>query len=379
MKIERFELTVRDLSDGYRDLGEGGVTGYSGKLNIRPAYQREFVYGYKERDAVISSIVKGFPLGTMYWAEGANGNFELLDGQQRTISVCQFVNNEFSVEFTKGQPMYFRNIADTELGKRILDYTLFVYICRDGDRNERYNWFRTINIAGVKLTDQELLNANYTGPWLESAKRFFSKTNCPAYIMAKQFVKGSPIRQDFLETALDWISDGNISDYMARHQNDPDASELQGHFTKVIDWVKELFPKRFYRKEMLGLDWGKMYSLYSTRQYDVDYLNDRIQTLMANDEVTDKKGVYEYVLSGEDEDKARLLSKRTFLEVDRRTVYERQNGVCPICGERHPFEEMDGDHIVPWWRGGKTVLNNLQMLCRKCNSGKGGKMQPQKR
>jgi hypothetical protein len=369
MEITLKEITIGDIVKGYKDNNEQGVVGYGGLLDIRPAYQREFVYKDKQRNAVIDTISKGFPLNVMYWAKNNNGTYELLDGQQRTISFCQFVNGDFSVINKNGNPQYFHNMTEREQAD-FLSYKLFIYVC-DGADDERLDWFRTINIAGEKLTDQELLNANYVGSWLSSAKLRFSKNNCVAYNLGNKYVKGSPIRQEYLETAIDWISDGKIAEYMAAHQFDENSDELLEHYKKVIEWIEKTFTT--YRKEMCGLDWGKLYKTYGDNEYDTDKLEEQIKDLMMNDEVTDKKGVYEYVLSGCDEYIARKLSKRSFSNTDKRTAYERQDGICPKCGEHHEFSEMEGDHIVPWWRGGKTTLDNLQMLCKKCNGVKGGK------
>lgn len=365
MKIRLIEVSVKELTQGYVNNEEDGVYAYGGKLCVRPPYQREFVYKDKQRDAVIDTITRGFPLGTMYWVEAEKGT-ELLDGQQRTISICQYVNGEFSIA-----DKAFQNLLAEEQ-ESILSYKLLVYVCEDGGEKEKLDWFRTINISGERLTDQELLNINYMGSWLEDAKRKFSKTNCVAYKMGNKYVKGSPIRQEYLETALDWISNGNVAGYMSAHQHDATATELWGYFQNVISWVEDMFPN--YRKEMTGLDWGRLYNKYNANKYNPTDLESKVRELMANEEVTDKKGVYEYVLSGEDESMARKLSKRVFPEKDKRTIYERQNGICPICGERHRYEEMEGDHIVPWWRGGTTTIDNLQMVCSKCNKGKGGRM-----
>lgn len=371
MKIEHKVITIREIANGYFDDAENGVVGFGGNLNIRPAYQREFVYKDKQRDAVIESIRKGFPLNVMYWAKNADGTYEVLDGQQRTISFCQFVKGDFSIKID-GHPKYFHNLTDEEQ-EQILNYELMVYTCEGNDK-ERLDWFRTINIAGEKLTDQELLNINYTGPWLTDAKRMFSKTGCKAFKVGQKFVKGSPIRQEYLETALDWISNGEIAEYMSEHCKDANANALWLYFNNVIEWVTATFnTDKYYRKEMLGIDWGRLYNTYKDNSYDFNALEKRIKELMENEEVTDKKGIYEYVLSGEDENFARKLSKRTFSNTDKRTVYEKQGGICPKCGEWHPFEEMEGDHIKPWFRGGTTTIDNLQMLCKKCNSGKGGK------
>lgn len=364
MKIIKKEISIAEITKGFIDNEEEGVKGYSGLLNIRPPYQREFVYKDKQRNAVIDTINKGFPLNVMYWAKNEDGTYEVLDGQQRTLSFCQYVNGDFSIKERS-----FHNLTNAEQ-ERILNYKVDIYIC-EGSDEERLNWFRTINIAGEKLTDQELLNINYVGSWLADAKRKFSKTGCVAYKLADKYVKGSPIRQEYLETALDWISNGNIADYMDKHRNDATATELWLYFQSVISWVKDMFPN--YRKEMCGVDWGRLYNEYHNNSYNPKELESRISELMANEEVTDKKGVYEYVLSGENEDYARKLSKRSFSERDKRTAYEKQNGICPICGEHHDYSDMEGDHIVPWWRGGTTTLDNLQMLCKKCNGKKSGK------
>ena len=369
MEIKLKEVTIGEVAKGYKDNNEEGIVGYNGLLNIRPAYQREFVYKDKQRNAVIDTILKGFPLNVMYWVQNSNGTYELLDGQQRTISFCQFVSGEFSIQDQNGNPTYFHNMSEVEQVK-FKSYKLFIYVC-EGNDEERLDWFRTINIAGEKLTDQELLNANYVGQWLSSAKRIFSKTNCKAYGIGNKYVKGSPIRQDYLETALDWISDGNIAEYMAQHQFDENAEPLYNHFRNVIEWVERTFTN--YRKEMQSVNWGKLYKTYGENIYNPIEVEEIVKSLMENEEVTDKKGIYEYVLSGQDEYIARKLSKRSFSANDKRTAYERQGGICPKCGEWHPIEEMEGDHIVPWWRGGKTTLDNLQMLCKKCNGVKSGK------
>lgn len=376
MKINLQQIKIRDLVKGYINNDEEGVVGYDGRLNIRPAFQREFVYNEKQQKAVIDTVVKGFPLNTMYWVHNEDDTFELLDGQQRTLSICEFVEGNFSMEFTKGVEQAFHNLTDDEQNA-ILDYELMVYVC-DGNERERLEWFRTINIAGEKLTDQELLNINYIGSWLSDAKRKFSKTNCVAFKLGHKFVKGSPIRQDYLETALSWISGGNITNYMSTHQHDVNANELWLYFNSVITWIETTFaldtnPKN-YRKEMLGLNWGDLYNRFCNNMYDAQAIEKRVNELMANEEVTDKKGVYEYILSGENEDMACKLSKRTFSEADKRTAYERQNGICPITGEYLPITEMQADHIIPWWKGGTTTLTNLQMISKTANARKRGRI-----
>ena len=353
MKIEMHEITVGEIAEGYADNAEEGVVGFGGKLDIRPKYQREFVYEEKKRNAVIDTINKGFPLNVMYWVKNDGGNFEVLDGQQRTISFCRYVHGDFSLD-----DRFFHNLTETEK-RKILDYKLLIYFCEGNDR-EKLDWFRVINIAGEKLTDQELRNAAYTGPWLSDAKRIFSKTNCAAYNLAKDYVAGSPIRQDFLETALKWKS-GKPEDYMSAHQHDSDAHELWLYFQNVINWVKVIFPK--YRREMKGLDWGVYYNEFHAVSYDTAKQEEQIATLMMDDDVTNKKGIYRYVLGGDE----KYLSIRAFTESMKRAAYERQRGVCPRCKKSFEFGEMQGDHITPWSRGGKTTAENCQMLCARCN------------
>lgn len=369
MKITLHEIAIADIVKGYVNNNEEGVVGYDGKLNIRPPYQREFVYKDPQKVAVIDTILKGFPLNVMYWAKNEDGTYEVLDGQQRTLSFCEFLTTtNFHIKNEDGRAMYFHSLPKSELDK-IHNYKVMVYICEGSDK-ERLKWFETINIAGEKLTPQELLNVNYVGTWLADAKRRFSKTNCVAYNMSKYedkkcLLNGSPIRQEYLETALSWISGGkeNISEYMSVHQHDENADELFNYFKGVIEWVKATFPT--YRKEMKGLDWGRLYAEYKDNEYDAEELETKINSLMADEDVTDHKGVYEYVLSNCE--KERCLSIRTFTDREKRTAYEKQNGICPICGKHHTIEEMEGDHIVAWSKGGKTTIDNLQMLCKKCN------------
>lgn len=372
MKIELQKIRIADIIEGYSNKGENGVRAYNGKLNVRPAFQREFIYQLNQQISVIETVMNQFPLNSMYWVENGDGTFELLDGQQRTMSICEFAIGNFSVSTSRSETIYFHNFLDDER-QRFLDYELMVYICK-GNQEERLQWFKTINIAGEKLTDQELLNINYIGKWLSDAKLKFSKTNCAAQNIADKFVNGSPIRQEYLETALSWISNGTIADYMARHQHDPNANELWLYFQSVIEWVKTTFrTEHNYRREMKGLNWGSLYNRYHENIYDFDEIEKRVNELMGNEEVTDKKGVYEYILSGEDENLACKLSKRTFSEIDKRTAYERQNGICPITGEKLDIKDMEADHIIPWWKGGTTTLNNLQMISKVANARKGGK------
>ena len=363
MQIKLQEITVREVSEGYKDSAEKGVVGYGGKLNIRPAYQREFVYGEKERSAVLDTVIKGFPLNVMYWCDDEQGGYELLDGQQRTISICQYINGDFSLN-----NRYFHNLTQTEQ-EQILDYKLMVYVCTGNDK-EKLDWFKTINIAGVQLSDQELRNAIYTGSWLTDAKKYFSKVGCPAVKIGDKLLSGKMIRQEYLETAIGWkalTESKGIEAYMAEHQHDSNASALWLHFQTVINWVNTIFPK--YRKEMKGLDWGRLYFEHKDDALDPSVLEQKITRLMQDDEVTSKKGVYEYLLTG----KEKFLSLRAFSDSQKRQAYERQGGICPNCGRHFEIEQMEGDHHKPWSQGGKTDDDNCVMLCRDCNREKSNK------
>jgi hypothetical protein len=364
--IERKSITVRELVEGYTDNGEGGVKGFEGQLDIRPPYQREFIYKDKQRDAVITTASKNFPLNVMYWAVQADGGFEVIDGQQRTISLCQYVEGEFALSvFGKPEVRYFHNLQQDEKD-RLLDYELMIYQCAGSD-SEKLEWFKTINIAGEPLTAQELRNAVYHGPWVSAAKPYFSKTNCPAYQQAHDLMSGSPIRQDYLETAIEWLNAGDVEGYMAAHQNDPNANELWLYFKKVVEWVRTVFPT--YRREMKGLSWGSFYNRFGETALDTAAIEARVDELMVDDEIDNKRGIYEYVLDGEE----RHLNLRAFNDKQKREAYERQKGICVKCGEHFEFEGMEGDHITPWHEGGKTIASNCQMLCIFDNRSKGSK------
>lgn len=360
MNIELKEITVRELINGYEDNEENGVVGYGGKLDIRPPYQREFIYKDKQREAVIDTITKDFPLNVMYWAVREDGSFEVIDGQQRTISICQYVNKDFSYNF-----MYFQNLQKDQQ-EQILNYKLMVYIC-SGTDSEKLEWFKTINIAGEKLTDQELRNAVYAGSWVSDAKRYFSKNGCAAYGLGSKYLNGSPIRQDYFETVINWISKGNIEVYMSNHQHDPNANEIWLYFQSVINWINVTFPT--YRKEMKGIAWGFLYNEFKEQNFDSAKLETEISQLMQDEDVTNKKGIYSYVLTR----KERFLNIRAFSDNQKRESYERQNGICVKCEEQFKLNEMEADHITPWHEGGKTTAENCQMLCKHCNRTKSGK------
>lgn len=360
MKIELKEITVRELTNGYEDKESDGVTGYNGKLDIRPPYQREFIYKEYQRQAVINTVKKDFPLNTMYWAVRDNDSYEVIDGQQRTISICQYINGDFSYE-----NRYFHNLTDDEQ-EQILNYKLMIYFC-EGEDKEKLEWFETINISGEKLTEQELRNAVYSGSWVTDAKRYFSKNGCVVYNLGKDYLTGVAIRQDYLETAIKWISNNDILNYMAKHQNDENANELYQYIQKVLSWVKITFPK--YRKEMKGVEWGELYNVYKDTSFDTDKLEKQITKLMIDEDVTKKSGIYYFVLTG----KEKYLNIRAFTDNQKREAYERQKGICIVCKTEFDISEMEADHITPWHEGGKTSSDNCQMLCKYDNRRKSGK------
>ena len=364
MNIELKPITVRELADGYIDNAEGGVVGYGGKLDIRPPYQREFIYKEKQRDAVINTVRNNFPLNVMYWAVRDNGTFEVMAGQQRTISVCEYVYGKFSID-----GLAFHNLQDDQQEK-ILNYKLMIYVC-SGEPSEKLDWFQTINIAGEKLTDQELRNAVYAGSWISDAKRYFSKRGCVAFQIGHDYLNADLIRQEYLETVINWIKseDETIKEYMSKHQHDADAKPLWDYFEKVIDWTKKVFPN--YRKEMKGVPFGHLYNKYKDKfdSKDSKKLEKKIAELMEDEDVTNKKGIYTYVLTG----KEKFLNIRSFTDKQKREAYERQKYVCPVCKKKWKIEEMEADHITPWHEGGKTISENCQMLCKDDNRRKSGK------
>ena len=368
MKIEERKIPVREMFDGYVDSAELGVKAYGGRLNVRPAYQREFVYNPQQRDAVINTVRHGFPLNVMYWVRNGEGGYEMLDGQQRTISICRYLNGEFSINHQA-----VGNLT-TEERDAILDYELVIYVC-EGTEREKLDWFDVVNTAGEKLTAQERRNAIYAGPWLNEAKKYFSKTGCPAVQKGEKYLNGSAIRQQILETVLGWIADrdgGEIEDYMSAHQHDSDCADLWTYFENVVEWVGATFPV-VRVKLMKGLPWGIYYNKHGKKKVDAASLEKRIAQLLRDDEdigdITNQRGIYEYVLDGDE----RHLSISNFSDKMARTAYERQKGVCPKCGKMYEIEQMQADHITPWSKGGRTVAENCQMLCADCNRRKGGR------
>jgi hypothetical protein len=354
MKIELNEIPIREIISEYKNDDEEGVFGYGGKLNIRPKYQRNFFYEAEQQNAVIETIKKGFPLNVMYWVVNKDGTYELLDGQQRTVSICRYVSGEFSLNH-----QFFKTLTEPEQ-EQILNYKLMIYFCK-GDDKEKLDWFKTINIAGKELTAQELKNAIYTGEWLTSAKKYFSKSGCPAYDIAGNYLRGSSIRQDYLETAINWISNGNIEQYMSENQDKPNANELWLYFQGVISWVETIFPN--YRKEMKGVDFGLLYNEFGNKQIDSKKLEEEIVKLMKDEDVTKKSGIYKYVLTRNE----KYLNIRAFTDNQKRESYEKQNGICPDCKNKFEIEVMEAHHINLWKDGGKTTSENCQMLCKSCH------------
>lgn len=378
MQIELQKITVGELTAGFEDNEEQGVRGYNGQLDIRPPYQREFIYDEKKRAAVITTIKKGFPLNVMYWArrdDDAEVPFEVMDGQQRTISICQYVNGDFAYDF-----QYFHNLTESEK-REILDYELMVYVCSGTDR-EKLDWFQTINIAGERLTEQELRNAVYAGPFVSDAKRYFSKSNCAAYNMGKHLMNGSPIRQDYLETALKWIANAqskagsavSVEGYMAKHQHDPNAAQLWQHFSKIITWVAATYDIGKRKQIMKGVDWGRLFDRFGDAILDKAALDAEIGRLIIDEDVQNKKGICSYVLTRDEHDLGlRAFPDRIKLEVWERQHHHCANPECPNKDAEFDIADMEGDHITPWRDGGRTVVENCQMLCRDCNRRKGAR------
>ena len=373
MTIKQIEVTVGDIARGYINNEEQGIRGYGGQLDIRPPYQREFIYNESEQQAVISTVLKGYPLNVMYWvrrSEDAECPYEVMDGQQRTLSLCEYVDGKFAYDFKN----FFNQPADIQ--KLILDYPLTIYLC-EGEPSEKLEWFKTINIAGKPLNEQEINNAVYAGPFVTDAKRHFSKSNCGAYRLGKDLVNGTPIRQEFLKKALEWMSEHETREgkpqyvvgYMAEHQHDPNANNLWTYFQNVLNWTITNFDLKRFKKIMKGLNWALYYDKYHSTTLDTADLASRISKLILDSDVQKQVGIIPYVLTGDE----RHLDLRGFPEDIKLAVWEKQHHICPSCQKEFDYEFMEGDHITPWREGGRTVIENCQMLCRECNRRKGGR------
>lgn len=373
MTIDKMEVTVREIVDGYINSDEQGVRGYGGLLDIRPPYQREFIYSEKEQQAVITTVLHNYPLNVMYWvrrSDDAECPYEVMDGQQRTLSICEYVAGHFSYEFKN-----FHN-QPADIREKILDYKLDIYVCQ-GEASEKLDWFQTINIAGKVLNDQEINNAIFAGPFVSDAKKHFSKRNSGGERLGKDLVNGTPIRQDFLKKALEWMAEHEtrgghrqtIKGYMADHQHDPNANNLWSYFQTVLNWAITNFDMRKFKKIMKGLNWAELYDRFGGSTLDTATLAQRISTLMRDSEIQRQSGIIPYVLTGDEH----YLDLRAFPEDIKLAVWEKQQHICPICGKEYDYEFMEGDHITPWREGGRTVIENCQMLCVECNRRKGAK------
>ena len=380
------DLTVDDICRGfvYNELEGKGLFGWDGKLVIQPEYQRNYIYADGKKDvAVIDSLLKGYPLGLIYFVKVGDDRYEVLDGQQRITSFGRFVRGKFPVVDAEGMPHYFDGLNAEEQG-RILGSKLTIYVC-EGAETEIKEWFKTINIAGVPLVEQELLNAIYSGPFVTAAKEVFSNSGNSEMQKWKCYVAGDEQRQKILETALKWVSGGEVQDYMGRHRFDKDCRELKAYFTSVIDWIDGVF--KGVKDEMCGLEWGRFYETYRKTAYNPERVWQRVEELYGDEFVTDRRGIFEYVLGGEKE--TRLLNVRVFSDKEKKQVYARQTadaekrGVsnCPLCAVGHEASakriwkigEMDADHVTAWSKGGATDISNCQMLCKTHNRAKGNR------
>ena len=387
MKTElRTDITVEEICKGfhYNELEGKGLYGLSGRLTIQPEYQRNYIYADGKRDvAVIDSVLKGYPIGLIYFNKVGDDQYEVLDGQQRITSLGRFVEGVLSIIDENDLPQNINSIAQ-DRREKILKTPLLIYIC-EGTETEIKEWFRTINIAGVPLKPQELLNAVFSGPFVSKAKEEFSNSQNAHIQMWSHFISGTANRQDFLERALDWVSHGHISDYMKQHRHDDNIAELKTYFNAVLGWVNSVFPTTY--DKMKGLEWGRLYETYHKQPYDPQRVDERVAALLDDPQVENKSGVFEYVLGGEQD--TRLLNVRVFDEKVKRMVYKLQTEAaeqkgtsnCPYCAIGHDaartriwkLSEMDADHVSAWSKGGATTIENCQMLCKTHNRAKGNR------
>jgi hypothetical protein len=386
MKTKLETFSISQIVDGfeYNETEGKGLFGLDGLLTIQPEYQRHYIYNDGKKDvAVIDSILKGYPLGLIYFNKRPDGKLEVLDGQQRITSIGRYVMSKFAVKDSNGLEQFFHSLG-SDKKELILSSKLLVYIC-EGEESEIKEWFKIINISGIALNNQELLNAVYSGPFVTLGKQEFSNSQNANVNKWEKFISATLNRQEYWEQALKWVSDGNVDEYMSMHRYDTDISEVKNYFNGVIDWVSKLFDQ--IHPEMRFVDWASLYRQYQDNRYDASLLNDRVETLFADHFVTDKKGIWDFVLGGEED--SRLLNIRVFDDNTKRTVFTRQtadakaNGVsnCPNCILGHDsnktklwkFEEMEADHVEPWFSGGATTGGNCQMLCKTHNRAKGNR------
>jgi len=382
----RTNITVKDICEGfvYNELEGKGLFGLSGKLTIQPEYQRNYIYADGKRDvAVIESILKGYPLGLIYFNKVSDDVLEVLDGQQRITSFGRFVTNKFAIQDERGMQQYFDGIA-ADQRKKILETKLLIYEC-EGEETEIKDWFKTINIYGVPVNEQEIRNAIYSGPFITLAKSEFSNSQNSNIQKWSAYISGSVNRQDFLERALDWVSKGNIDEYMSRHRNHKDIKELKTYFNTVIDWVSAVFID--VESEMRGLEWGRLYETYHNASYNPTKVSKQVRELYADPYVKNRKGIFEYILGGSEDTK--LLDVRVFDEATKKSVYATQTAKaekkgesnCPLCALGHDankskiwkLADMDADPATAWSKGGETNIKNCQMLCKTHNRAKGNR------
>ena len=383
----RTDLTVEDVCKGfvYNQLEGKGLFGLGGKLTIQPEYQRNYIYADgdgKREAAVIHSLLKGYPLGLIYFNKVPGNKFEVLDGQQRITSVGRFVTNKFAI-IDSGNPKYFDSLP-ADQREKIIASTLLIYEC-EGTETEIKQWFETINIAGVPLKPQELLNAIYSGPFVTLAKTEFSNSQNPNIKKWSAYIRGSANRQDFLERALEWVSKGDIDGYMSAHRTKGDINELKNYFNSVIDWVSGVFTG--VEKEMQGLEWGRLYEQYHSQSFDPDEVSAEVARLFGDPYVKNRRGVFEYVLGSCQDSK--LLDVRVFDDATKNSIFAKQTKVaeasgtsnCPLCAIGHAatkskmwkFAEMDADHVSAWSKAGGSTVENCQMLCTTHNRAKGNR------
>lgn len=380
------DLKVKDINEDfvYNEYEGKGLFGWGGKLTIQPEYQRNYIYADGKRDvAVIESLLKEYPLGLLYFVKVGEDKYEILDGQQRVTSFGRYITNKFAIKDENGMEQYFDGLSEDKK-KKILNAPLTIYIC-EGEESEIKEWFKTINIVGVPLNNQELLNAIYSGPFVTMAREEFSNSQ-NAYIQKwSAYIKGDVNRQDYLATALNWISKGNVDNYMSQHRFDTNITELKTYFNSVITWASTVF--KDVKSDMRGLEWGRLYETYHTNSYDSNKVSEILCKLYADSQVQDTKGICEYILGGCKDTK--LLNIRVFDDNTKRVVYEKQTqeattkeiSNCPLCALGNDnnknriweLKEMDADHVTAWSKGGSTDIDNCQMLCQTHNRAKGNR------
>ena len=384
--VLKTEITVEDICNGfvYNEFEGKGLFGLSGKLTIQPEYQRNYIYADGKKDvAVIDSILKGYPLGLIYFTKIADDKFEVLDGQQRITSFGRFITGKFAIKDSNGMERYFSGLAENQR-EQILKTKLTIYEC-EGSEQEIKEWFKTINIAGVPLNEQELSNAIHSGPFVTKAKEEFSNSQNANVQKWSAYIKGDVKRQDYLRVALDWVSKGNIDAYMSKHRYDDNINELKTYFTSVIDWISSVFID--VESEMRGLPWGELYEKYHINAYNPQEVHNKLQELYSDFYVKNRKGIYEYILDGCKQ--PQLLDVRIFDDVTKKTVYKNQTSEaekcgksnCPLCAlgndnnskRIYKLNEMDADHVTAWSNGGATDISNCTMLCKTHNRAKGNK------